>query len=165
MFAPCFQPNFCYSYFWYVIGYWKNILQKSKRPQTHLLMSFYSIRIMIAYIFISPKMNLWSDWGCFLPVSSQIFVIFTLNILKVNEKLFFWSQKNLRFIYLWASVALQLWFDIYLYHQKWIYGVTGDVFLLFPAKVLLHWLLICYCLMKNHFSEVKETSHSFTYEL
>ena len=68
-------------------------------------------------------------------------------------------------IYLWASIALQIWLVVYLYHQKWICGVTGEVFLLFPVKVLLYSLLICYCLMENHFSEVKNTSDSFTYAL
>jgi len=33
--------------------------------------------------------------------------------------------------------------------------VTGDILLLFPAKVLLYSLSICYCLMENHSSEVK----------
>jgi len=43
--------------------------------------------------------------------------------------------------------------------------VTGDAFLLFPAKLLLYSLLRCYCLMEQYFSEVKKTSDSFTYEL
>jgi len=32
-----------------------SIFQKSKRPKTHLLMGFNSIRIMAGYIFQSPK--------------------------------------------------------------------------------------------------------------
>jgi len=44
-------------------------------------------------------------------------------------------------------------------------GVTGDGGLVFPAKLLLYSLSICCCLMENHFSEVKKTSNSFTYEL
>jgi len=33
-----------------------------KRPQTHLLMSFSSIRNMNFLIFLLPKINMWSDW-------------------------------------------------------------------------------------------------------
>jgi len=32
-----------------------------ERPQTHLVMSFNSIRIMAGYILKSPKINVWSD--------------------------------------------------------------------------------------------------------
>jgi len=138
-------------------------LQKSKRPQTHLLMSFCSTRIMIAYIFISPKMNLWSDWGCFLPVSSQIFVIFNFDMLLLNEKSFFRNQKDFRLIYFWASVALE-WLVVYFYHQKWIFGVTSDVSLLFQPRFCCS-LLKCYCLMENYFLEFKKTSASFTHGL
>jgi len=42
-----------------------------------------------------------------------------------NEKTFFRNQKDLRLIYLWAFVALQIWLVIYQYYQKWICGVTG----------------------------------------
>jgi len=128
-------------------------------------MSFNSIRNMAGYVFVRPKMNLWSDWWYFFAVTSQSFVVFTFNMLLLNGKSFFRSQKDLRLIYLWASIALEIWLVMYLYDQKWICGVTGDVFLLFPVKVLLYSLLICYCLMKNHFSEVKTSSDSFTYEL
>jgi len=103
--------------------------------------------------------------GDFLAVSSQSFVAFTFNMLLLNGKSCFRSQKDHRFIYLWASVAFKIWLVIYLFHQKRICGVTDDVFLLFPAKVLLHSLLICYCLMENHVSEVKKTTDSFIYEL
>ena len=191
-------------------------------------MSFSTIRNMAGYVYISPKMNLWSDWWCFFAVSSQSFDIFTFNMLWLNGRSFFrsqkdlrliylwasealeiWlvvmylyyqnlicgvtgdffvvysqsfvvftfnmlllngkpflrSQKDLRLIYLWASVALEIWLVMYLYDQKWICGVTGDVSLLFQVKILLYSLLICYCLMENHFSEEKTSSDSFTYEL
>jgi len=42
--------------------------------------------------------------------------------------------------------------------------VTGDGCLVYPAKPLLYSLLIYYCLIENHFSKVKKTSDSFTYE-
>ncbi len=51
MISWCFQPNYCYIHFPYVIGWWKIIFQKSKTPQTHLLMSFNSIGIMGGYIW------------------------------------------------------------------------------------------------------------------
>jgi len=98
-------------------------------------------------------------------VSSQTIVVSTFNKLLVNIKLFFRSQKDLKLIYLWASIALELWLDIYFNHQKSIDRVIGYGWLVFPAKPLLYSLLVCYCSMENHFSEVKKTSNSFTYEL
>jgi len=62
MVAWCFQPNYCYVHFQYAIFEWKIIFQQSKRPQTHLLMSFINIRIIAGYIFYSPKYNMWIDW-------------------------------------------------------------------------------------------------------
>jgi len=46
-----------------------------------------------------------------------------------------------------------------------MFGVTGDDILVFPTKLLLYSLSICYWMMKNHFSEVKNTSNSFANEL
>jgi len=43
--------------------------------------------------------------------------------------------------------------------------VTSDVFFMFTVNNLLYLLLICYWVMENHFSEVKKTSDSFTYEI
>jgi len=60
--AWCFQPNHSYIHFQYVVGWWKIIFQKSKRPQTHLLMSFNNIAIMAGYVFQSPEINMWNDW-------------------------------------------------------------------------------------------------------
>ena len=74
----------------------------------------------------------------------------------LNGKLFFRSQKDLRLIYLWASEVLEMWLVMFVYHQNWICGVTGDVFLLFPAKVLLYSLLIWYLWMEKQFPEVKD---------
>jgi len=86
-------------------------------------------------------------------------------MLLVNGKTFFISQKKLKVNYLWASIAFELWLVIHFNHQKYICGVTSDGCLVFPAKLLLNSLLICYCLMENHFSEFKKTSNSFTCEL
>jgi len=38
--------------------------------------------------------------------------------------------------------------------------VTHKVILVFPAKLLLYSLSICWWSMENHFSEVKRTSNS-----
>jgi len=51
------------------------------------------------------------------------------------------------------------------YKQKSMFRVTGDDSLVFPTKLLLYSVSICYCLMENHFSEVKKTTNSFTNEL
>jgi len=165
MVAWCFQPNYCYMHFQYVVASSKIIFQKSKRHQTHLLMSFNSARIMACDTFPTPNIKLWSDWWWWLGVSTQNIVICTFNMLLLDGKSFFRSQKDLKLIYLWASIALQLWLVIHFQHQNSICGVTGDGGLVFLAKLLLDSLLICCCLMENHFSEVKNSSDSFTYYL
>jgi len=43
--------------------------------------------------------------------------------------------------------------------------VTGDDSFVFPTKIMLYSLLICYWQMENHGSHVKKTSNSFTYEI
>jgi len=43
--------------------------------------------------------------------------------------------------------------------------VTGDVFLIFTAKVFVVFTSTMFCLVKNHFSEVKKTTESFIYDL
>ena len=108
-----FQPNYCYIHLQYVVAWWKIIFQKSKRPQTHLLMSFNSIRRMACDTFSTPKINLWSDWWWLLGVSSQTIVIFTFNMLLLDGRSFFRSQKDLKLIYLWASIALEEWLVIH----------------------------------------------------
>ena len=47
-----------------LICYWsmENHFLEVKRPQTHLLMSFSSIRNMNFLIFLLPKINMWSGW-------------------------------------------------------------------------------------------------------
>jgi len=47
-----------------LISYWSmvHVFGKSKRPQTHLLMSISSIKNMVGYQFYSPKIIVWSDW-------------------------------------------------------------------------------------------------------
>jgi len=91
----------------------------------------------------------------------QTIVIFTFKMLLLNGKSFFRSQKDLKLIYLWASIALELWLDMCFNHQKLIDRVIGYGWLVFPAKTFIYLLLICCCLMENHFSEVKKTSNSF----
>ena len=45
------------------------------------------------------KMNLWSDWQCFLTVSSQSFVVFFFNMILVNGKTIFRNQESDSFTY------------------------------------------------------------------
>ncbi len=161
----CFKPTYYYINFQYAIVQWKIIFEKLKRPQIHLLMSFNSIIILAGYIFWLPKIRRQSDWWWLLGVSSQNIVIFTFNMLLFDETSFFRSQNFLKLIYLWASGALELWLDIYFDCQKWRCGLTGDCCLVFPAKLLLYLFSIWCCLMENYFSEVKNTSNAFTYEL
>jgi len=49
---------------------------------------------------------------------------------------------------------------IFFYQQNSMCGVTGDDFLVFPAKVMIYLIL-----MENHFLEVKKTSNLLIYEL
>jgi len=51
------------------------------------------------------------------------------------------------------------------YNKKSMFELTGDDSLVLPTKLLIYPLLICYCLMENNFSEVKNTTISFTNEL
>jgi len=74
------------------------------------------------------------------------------------ENLF--SEVDLKHIYLWASIALQLWLVIHFNHQKSICWVTGDGYFVFPAKLLLYSLLICYYLIENHFSFPLSSLHT-----
>jgi len=122
MVAWCFHPNYCYIHFQYVVAWWKIIFQKSKRSKTHLLISFHSIRIMAC----DTKIYMWSNWWWLLGVSSQTIVICTFNMLLLDGKSFFRSQKDLKLIYLWASIALELWLVIHFQHQNSICRVTGD---------------------------------------
>jgi len=46
-----------------------------------------------------------------------------------------------------------------------MFGVIGDDSLVFPTKLLLYSLFICYCMMDIYFSEVKNTTNSFNNEL
>jgi len=88
MIGWCFQPNYWYIHFWYVIAYWKIISQKSERPQTHLLTSFNSTSIMTGFTWKSPKINMWRDWWWLLHISSQTIVMCFFNMLLLNGKYF-----------------------------------------------------------------------------
>jgi len=51
---------------------------------------------------------MWSDWWWWFGVSSQTIVLFAINMLLLNGKSFFSSQKDLKIIYLCATIALEL---------------------------------------------------------
>jgi len=133
----CFQLNHCCIHFYFVIAWWKTFLWKSEIPQTHLLMSFDSIRILASYLLRSPKINLWSGWRWLLGVSSQTIVIFTFNMILVNGKLFFRSQKDLKFIFLWdgwlciKSLKINVWSDWW-----WLFGVSKPLSFTFNMLLL-----------------------------
>ena len=86
----------------------------------------------------------------------QTIVIYTFNMLLLDGKSFFRSQKDLKFIYLWASIAWELCLVIHFQHQKFVCRVTCDGWLVFPAKPLLYSPLVGKYSMENHFSEVKK---------
>ena len=96
---------------------------------------------------------------------AKLLFMVTFNMLLVDGKSFFRSQKDLKLIYLSASIALELLFVIHFQYQKYTYRVTGDGCLVFPAKLFLYTLSIHCWLVENHFSEVKKTTNSFTYEI
>jgi len=56
-------------------------------------------------------------------------------MLLCNRKLFLSIQKELKLIYLWASIGLELWLDMYFNHQKSIDRVIGYGSLVFPVKL------------------------------
>jgi len=89
-----------------------------------------------------------SDWWLFVGVSSQSIIICTVNMLLVNEKLFFKSQKDIKLIHLWALEALQVWLDIYINQPK--INVWSDwwCFLHVSSQTLL---LVWYWWMENYF--------------
>jgi len=89
-------------------------------------MSFNSIRIMACDTFPTPNINMWSNWLWWIGVSSQTIFIYTFNMLLLDGKSFFRSQKDLKLIYLSASIALELWLVIHFQHEKSTCTVTGD---------------------------------------
>ena len=126
-------------------------------------MSFKSIRIIASYSFEHQRsICAVTGDGCLVfPAKPLLYSLLIYCFL--NGKLFFRSQTDLKLIYLWASVTLELWLVIHFQHQKSICRVTGDGWLVFPAKQLLYSLLICCWWMENNFLEVKKTTNSFTY--
>jgi len=81
-----YLPTTCY---WSMI----NIFQHSKISQIHLLMVFTSITK--SYTSILSKISLCTDWWCLFGVYNQSIVIITFNILLVNGKTFFRSQRTI----------------------------------------------------------------------
>jgi len=114
----------------------KNICQKSKRSQNHLLMSFNSIRIIAGYILNHHK----SMHG----VTGESFLVFPVKLLLFSvsicfcliENSFLQVKKDLKLIYLWASIGLELWLDKYYSHQ---------------SKCMEWLLMVAWCLQPNHY--------------
>ena len=80
-------------------------------------------------------------------------------------KIIFKNSKNLRLVYLWASVASEIWLVKYFEQKTFTCGVTGDVCFMFQVKASFYSLSTCYCSLEHYFSEVKKMYNSFTYEL
>jgi len=60
-----------------------------------------------------------TGYDCFV-FSCKAIAIFIFNMLLLNGKIIFRRQKELKLIYLWASIALGLWLVIHFNHQKTI---------------------------------------------
>jgi len=90
IFSLCLWWKNYYIHFQYVIVFWKNIVQKSKRPCIHFLISFNANRIMIGYILKSSKINIWNDWWWLLGVSTQTIFIFSFTMSFISIKKYCW---------------------------------------------------------------------------
>jgi len=106
------------------------------------------------YIYKSLKNIVWSDSFWLPSVSSQTIIIFTFNMLLVNEKLFFRSQRP-QTHFVMSSNGIRIMVGYILNHHN---VVTGDDYLVFPSRILLYSLsLSWYLKMFTYFSEVKKT--------
>jgi len=127
MFALCFKPKLCYIHFQYFIGHWRIIFQKSKRPWTHLFMSFRALSIWLVISFYHKIFTCRVTGNvCFMFQAKALLVLFTFNLLLVTGKSIFRSQKYLRPIYFWASVALVYSWIYILINKVTTCRVTGD---------------------------------------
>jgi len=153
-----FQWKNCDIFFWYVTGQWKNIFEKSKRPQIYLVMAFASIANMDSNLHYQ-KSNLWTDQWCLLGVYNQTIVV---NMVLVNGKTFCRCQKDHS---AFSSLTLQIWLVVYFCYQQSACGLTGDILLDVSIIVLLHLLIICYWSLQQYFWEVTRTLKSCHYGL
>jgi len=97
--------------------------------------SFNSIWIMAGNTFLPPKINMWNDWWWLFGISSQTIVIFTFNMLLVNGKSFFRSQKTSNSF----TCELQLHLN-----YGWLYILT-------TKNKYVEWLvMVAWCLKPNH---------------
>jgi len=85
MVASCIKPKLCYIYFQYVIGQQKIMFQKSKRPQTHLLISFSSFKNGWLLI-LSPKISfgVTGDFSLMFPAKQMLY----------SFSICYWSMEN-----------------------------------------------------------------------
>jgi len=121
MFAWYFQTKTLLYLF--VISYWpiQKHFYKLKRPHTHLLMRFSSIRIMVYYIFYHQNSSCRVTGSVCLVFSAKS-LLYSLstcyswsmeNVILGQWKTLF-SQKDLILIYRWSLPALQKWLLIFL---------------------------------------------------
>jgi len=89
--------------------------------------------LKLVYLWASVALEIWMDkyfitknqlveWLVMFAICfSQSIVIFTFNMLLVNGKLSFRSQKELKLTFLWASVAWHIWlFKSFYQLVKWL---------------------------------------------
>jgi len=94
---------------------------------------------------------------CLQPNYSHIHSLYAI----VQWKIIFQKSKIPQIHILMSFNSIRGLVTLELIIHKIICGVTGDGCLVFPAKIFLYLLSICYCWMENHFPKVKKTSNWF----
>jgi len=111
------------------------------------------------------KIYFGSDWWGGLGVSKKTIVTVTFNMLLIDGKSFYWSQKEHKLIYLSGSMALKLclvidgkWFKIHFGSDWWCgLGVSKKTIVTGIFNMILN--------DGKSFLEVKKTTNAYTYEV
>ncbi len=148
MFCWYFSPTLLYSL---SIYYWSIENHLSEFKKLKLIYLWASIAFIIWLVLHDNNSKyiceVTGNTGLVFPAKPLLYSLF--NMFFVNEKSFFRSYKDLPLIYLWTVVLKTLLILIY-NQQKSMYRVTGDVWLVFPAKPLLYSLSIWFCLRSHN---------------
>jgi len=94
---------------------------------------------------------------CLQPNYSHIHSLYAI----VQWKIIFQKSKIPQIHILMSFNSIRGLVTLELIIHKIICGVTGDGCLVFPAKIFLYLLSICYCWMENHFPKVKKSKNDF----
>jgi len=84
MVALCIKPKLCYIYFQYVIGQWKIMFQNSKRPQTHLLISFRALENGWLIFITQISFGVTGDFSLMFPAKQMLY----------SFSICYWSMEN-----------------------------------------------------------------------